>query len=77
MKTIITIVGGRPEGYITVDELAFQSGVDPQCIRANIHRGNLQPLTIGYGRWKTHWFPRDFLFEHRKPGRPKKKEDST
>lgn len=70
----ITIINGRPKGYITVEELAEKSNIDPQCIRANIHRGNLHPLTIGYGKWQIHWFSEEFIFERRIRGRPKKEK---
>ena len=68
----IAIVDGRPKGYITVEELARKTNVDPQCIRVNIQRGKLKPLTIVSGHQKMHWFPENYIFEKHSRGRPKK-----
>lgn len=74
MGTIVEIVDGRPKGYITISELAKKYKVTPGSIRINILRGNIHPLTIGYNKWQTHWFPENYILTNRPRGRPRKEK---
>ena len=74
MGTIVEIVDGRPKGYISLPELAKKYKVKPAAIRINILRGNIHPLTIGYDKSKTHWFPENYILPSRQRGRPRKEK---
>ena len=70
-EVTVTIIDGRPRGYINVEELAKKTGITPGAIRMRILRGKLHPLTIGYDKQKVHWFPETVVLEKGPMGRPK------
>ena len=57
----VTIVNGRPKGYLSLPEVAEQTGVRIGTLRQWVNRGKIPSLHIGYeGRW-VHWFPESYV----------------
>lgn len=70
---LVNIVGGAPEGYLTVDEWASKHSVTPSAVRQRIFRGDIKPLTIG----RNNYIKEDTPFpEYKKRGRKPNKSKS-
>lgn len=72
VTTVNVTDDGRIEGYLTVKEFAEKYNRTDCAIRQEIQRKTLHPLTIGSGPDRVHYFPKDYVYEPPKRGRPRR-----